>query len=56
MKFNTVHRLFTLIRERIYERTIKDDLLNGEVEGKEREAEELWERFRCLGYCKGASR
>ena len=31
LAYNTVHRLFTLIRERIYERTIKDDILKGEV-------------------------
>ena len=27
-----MHRLFTLIRERIYDKNSKDDLLNGEVE------------------------
>ncbi len=33
--YNTVHKLFTLIRERIYEFTSKDDLLSGEIEADE---------------------
>ena len=35
LSYNTVHRLFTLIRERIYEKVSKDDLLKGEVEADE---------------------
>ncbi len=35
LSYNTVHKLFTLIRERIYEFTSKDDLLSGEIEADE---------------------
>ena len=35
LSYNTVHRLFTVIRERLYKFSSKDDLLKGEVEADE---------------------
>jgi len=35
LAYNTVHKLFTLIREHIYRATSKDNLLSGEVEADE---------------------
>ena len=35
LSYNTVHRLFTLIRKHIYKATSKDDLSSGEVEADE---------------------
>ena len=35
LAYNTVHKLFNLIREEIYKETSKDDLLSGEIEADE---------------------
>lgn len=35
LNYNTVHKLFTLIRERIYKYASRDDILSGEIEADE---------------------
>lgn len=35
LSYNTVHRLFTFVRECIYKEMTKDDLLSGEIEMEE---------------------